>query len=135
MNNIKLNAYKPIFISLIVSLVALAIHKLAVVLFFPKAFEISLIYSIPVLYSLFYLFTAIILFVLIEIKKRSIDNVGFTFMFLTSIKMGIAYFLMQPILNSDTIFAFSEKINFFVIFILFLIIETLVTIRILNNKQ
>jgi hypothetical protein len=131
----KSNPYKSIFISFFIALVLFAIHKSAFLLFAPEKFESSFVYSIELLYAFFFVFTAIILFILIKINQKNINNVGFSFMFLTSLKMAIAYFFMQPILNSQSIYAGSEKINFFVIFILFLIIETVVTIRILNNKQ
>lgn len=131
----KSNPYKSIFISFFVALILFAIHKSSFLLIAPKSFESSFIYSIELLYAFFFVFTVIILFVLIKINQKNINNVGFSFMFLTSLKMAIAYFFMQPILNSQSIYAGSEKINFFVIFILFLIIETVVTIRILNNKQ
>ena len=131
----KLNQYRPIFIVSLISLILLALHKVVLFLFFPNQLENDFIYSTHLLYTFFYLFSVIIIFILIEVNKKNINNVGFTFMLITSIKMAIAYFFMQPILNSQSIFAGLEKINFFVIFILFLIIETTVTIRILNNKQ
>lgn len=131
----KLNQYRPIFIVSLISLILFLLHTVVLFLFFPAQFEKEFIYSIPLLYLFFYLFSAIIVFILIEVNKKNINNVGFTFMLLTSIKMAIAYFFMQPILNSKSFYAGSEKINFFIIFILFLIIETTVTIRILNNKQ
>jgi hypothetical protein len=49
--------------------------------------------------------------------------------------MLVAYIFVKPILNLNLPKTPIEKINFFVIFIYFLAIETLVTIRILNNKQ
>jgi hypothetical protein len=131
----KSNPYKSIFISFFVALILFAIHKFAFILFAPEKFESSFVYSIELLYAFFFIFTVIILFVLIKINQKNINNVGFSFMFLTSLKMAIAYFFLRPILNSQSIYAGSEKINFFIIFILFLIIETVVTIRILNNKQ
>jgi len=131
----KFKSYKSLFASLIIATIAYLIHKLVFTIAAPKNFESSFVYSIELLYLFFSFFTIIILIILIKINLKNINNVGFSFMFLTSIKMGIAYFFMQPILNSESIFAASEKINFFVIFILFLIIETAVTIRILNNKQ
>jgi hypothetical protein len=131
----KLVPYKSIFITLVISLIALAVHKIVLLFFFPKEFEQNLIYSLPKLYAFFCFSTVVILLILIKINQKSIDNVGFVFMFLTSLKMLFAYFFMQPILNSLNKFAFSEKINFFAVFILFLTIETVVTIRILNNKQ
>lgn len=131
----KVVQFKVIFTTLVISLLSLVIHKLILKLFFSDQFEQNLVYSLPKLYAFFYVLSVIILIILIIINQKSIDNVGFVFMFLTSFKMLLAYFLMQPILNSTSVFAFSEKINFFSVFILFLTIETVVTIRILNNKQ
>ncbi len=131
----KLNQYRPILIISLISVVLFLLHKVVLFLFFPNQLEKDFIYSTPLLYAFFYLFSVILLFILIEINKKDINNVGFTFMLITSIKMAIAYFFMQPILNSQSVYAGLEKINFFAIFILFLIIETTVTIRILNNKQ
>ncbi|MFN8273768.1 MAG: hypothetical protein U0X58_02690 [Flavobacteriaceae bacterium] len=49
--------------------------------------------------------------------------------------MGIAYFFLKPILTFDLPKTAVEKTNFFLVFIYFLIVETVVTIRILNKKQ
>jgi hypothetical protein len=54
------------------------------------------------------------------------------FMIATSIKMGIAYFLVRPILHVEP--NKIEKINFFAVFVLFLLLETLFTAKILNKK-
>lgn len=90
--------------------------------------------SILVLYVIYFVFSKIILFVLIQVSKKNFDNVGMTFLVITSVKMAISFFIVRPILNSseeNTI----EKANFFFIFILFLAIETLITIRLLNKNQ
>ncbi len=131
----KLNQFRPLFMVLLISVVLFLLHKAVLFLLFSNQLENDFIYSTHLLYTFFSVFSVIIIFILIQVNKKNINNVGFTFMLITSIKMAIAYFFMQPILNSQSIFAGLEKINFFVIFILFLIIETTVTIRILNNKQ
>ena len=71
---------------------------------------------------------------LVKVSEKSFDNVGMAFLISTSIKMAISYFILRPILNSP-IDNKIEKINFFCIFILFLAIETIITIRLLNKKQ
>lgn len=91
-------------------------------------------YSIPFLYILYFVFSVIILIALFKVSENNFDNVGMTFLISTSIKMVICYFILRPILNSvneNTI----EKVNFFTIFILFLAIETVITIRLLNKNQ
>lgn len=92
-------------------------------------------YTIPQLYTVFTFSSFLILGILLMVRSKNLDNVGYTFLILTSIKMGAAYFLLRPILKTVTEGFSFEKINFFIIFIYFLLIETLLTIRILNNKQ
>jgi hypothetical protein len=92
-------------------------------------------YSLETLYGFFSLCSTIIILVLIKIKEKNIDSVGLVFLWLTCIKMGLAYTLLYPILTSDSSNIEFEKLNFFVIFALFLTIETVLTVRILNNKQ
>ena len=60
---------------------------------------------------------------------------GYAFMALTSLKIGILLFWAQPILKNTAEIAKFEKINFFILFALFLAIETIVAAQILNNKQ
>jgi hypothetical protein len=92
-------------------------------------------YSIFKLYSIFFVLSLVIMSLLLFVKSKNLDNVGYTYLIATSIKMGIAYFLLRPILKTASNEISSEKMNFFIVFISFLAIETLLTIRILNNKQ
>ena len=71
----------------------------------------------------------------VKVKEKNIDNVGYTFLLITCIKMAVSYAVLYPILHSGNLNVKVEKIDFFIIFALFLTIETIVTIRILNNKQ
>jgi hypothetical protein len=112
----------------------LIIHKLIFFLLVVKTIEDNFIYSIPLLYGLFSIFSVLIVGVLIKVKERNIDNVGYTFLLLTSIKLVVAYLLIHPILKASLHQTPLEKINFFIIFIYFLATETILTIRILNNK-
>ena len=49
--------------------------------------------------------------------------------------MLVAYIFVKPILSLNLPKTPIEKMNFFIIFIYFLTIETVVTIRILNNNK
>ena len=49
--------------------------------------------------------------------------------------MVISYVFLYPILQSTNQLMTPEKINFFITFAVFLTIETVVTIRILNKNQ
>jgi hypothetical protein len=48
--------------------------------------------------------------------------------------MGVAYLFLKPILHTNLPHSGFEKATFLVVFLLFLAIETLLTIRIINNK-
>jgi hypothetical protein len=125
---------KPLFTIIFIAVLGLIIHKLIFFLLVFKTIEDNFIYSIPLRYGLFSIFSVLIVGVLIKVKERNIDNVGYTFLLLTSIKLVVAYLLIQPILKASLPQTPLEKINFFIIFIYFLATETILTIRILNNK-
>ena len=125
---------KPLFTIILIAVLGLIIHKLIFFLLVVKTMEDNFIYSIPLLYGMFSIFSALIVGVLIKVKERNIDNVGYTFLLLTSIKLVVAYLLIHPILKASLNQTPLEKINFFIIFIYFLATETILTIRILNNK-
>lgn len=91
-------------------------------------------YSIPFLYLLYFVFSVVILSILYKVSENNFDHVGMTFLISTSIKMTVSYFILRPVLNSITENPI-EKVNFFIIFILFLAIETVITIRLLNKNQ
>ena len=92
-------------------------------------------FPIEVVYGFFFVCSLLIILILIKVNEKNIDNVGFTFLLVTFIKMVLSYVILSPILNSGNLNVRTEKIDFFVIFALFLTIETIVTVRILNNKQ
>ena len=119
---------KPLFTIIFIAVLGLIIHKLIFFLLVAKTIEDNFIYSIPLLYGLFSIFSLLIVGVLIKVKERNIDNVGYTFLLLTSIKLVVAYLLIHPILKASLNQTPLEKINFFIIFIYFLATETILTI-------
>ncbi|MBS1533452.1 MAG: hypothetical protein JST78_00115 [Bacteroidetes bacterium] len=125
----------PVFIVFFASIIGFGFHKLLFHFFVPNKFEAAFVYSVEMLYAFFGVSSALIVSILNFISKKSINNVGFTYLLLTSIKMGIAYFFLKPILTFDLPKTAVEKTNFFLVFVYFLIVETVVTIRILNKKQ
>jgi hypothetical protein len=94
--------------------------------------EADFYYSIPQLYALFFMFSAVILITVTKISEKNFDNTGMVFMIATSIKMAVAFFLVRPILHLEG--NKIEKINFFAIFIVFLLFETIIVAKILNKK-
>lgn len=93
---------------------------------------IKLQIPIEYLYIIFSLISISILAVVVIMKKKSFDNVGMTFLILTSVKMGVAFFIGKSIISSEN--NAIEKINFYGIFAFFLVIETILTIHLLNKK-
>ncbi|REG98949.1 DUF6168 family protein [Flavobacterium aquicola] len=92
-------------------------------------------YSLETLYLFFLLLSAIIFRVLLTVREKSFDNVGMSFLLATSVKMVFCYLILRPLLQTPKSDNPVERINFFILFIVFLTIETLFTIRLVNEKQ
>lgn len=91
-------------------------------------------YSLEFMYLILTLFSISILIVLHFIERKNKDIVGMTFMLLTTFKIIMCCIIFATIISA-TYQNQTERINFFVVFILFLTMETLITIRLLNKKQ
>lgn len=91
------------------------------------------VYPIPITYLFFYGCSIAILAVLVFVSYKSKEQLGYVFLFLTAAKAAIAYAFGSPVINGVEGNS-PEKINFFVIFILFLSIEAYYTARLLNKK-
>ncbi|CAN1494281.1 hypothetical protein MCETHM1_00290 [Flavobacteriaceae bacterium] len=116
-----------------ISLLLYGIHKL--IFYVMKINQEQFHYSLEALYLLFFLLSSIIFVVLLKIKEKSFDNVGMSFLLATSIKMVFCYLILRPLLKIPKGNNPTERINFFILFIVFLAIETLFTIRLVNEKQ
>lgn len=127
--------YQPIIEVLFLSILVYLAHKLVFFLNDNNPKFQGFHFPIEVVYEFFFTCSILIILLLIKVKEKNIDNVGYTFLLVTCIKMAISYAVLSPILHSGNPNAGIEKINFFFIFALFLTIETIVTARILNNEQ
>ena len=85
--------------------------------------------------SFFWICAALVIFIVHVVHKKSPDNTGYAFIGATLLQMGLSYIMLKPILEMGGEKGEFGKMNFLAIFILFLAIETLLTIRLLNNKQ
>lgn len=104
--------------------------------FTPLKFEAAIFeFSLEKLYLLFSLMTIIIILILIQVKQKDLDNVGMTFLLVTSIKMIICYVIGRPVIIQTNAEHTLEKWSFFTMFIVFLLIETLFTIYLLNTES
>jgi hypothetical protein len=125
----------PVLLVVLASVIGYTFHKVLFYFLVPQKFEAAFVYSVEMLFAFFAVLAALIVSTLNFISKKSVNNVGYSYLLLTTLKMGVAYFFLKPILSFDLPKTAVEKTNFFLIFIYFLIVETVVTIRILNNKQ
>jgi hypothetical protein len=94
----------------------------------------SFVYSVEILNFIFFGFSILILIILSKVKQKNIDIVGMTFLLITTIKMLLCYGILFPILYSNNQNKI-EKINFFILFALFLTAETTLTIKLLDKKN
>ena len=130
----KLQIFKTVILTLSIAVVLFFGNKLILQTeSFNQNFKLFS-YSLETIYTVLCVFSIIILVILLIINSRNKDVVGLTYLLITSIKAGIIIFIFSDIIsssNKNTV----ERINFFIVFILFLAIETLITIRLLNKKQ
>lgn len=131
----NLKKYRSILEVLFLSAVFYFVHKLFFFLNGDDSEYQGFHFPIETVYGFFFACSIIILFILIKVKAKNIDHVGYTFILLTFIKMAGSYAVLSPILHSGNPNMRIEKINFFIIFALFLAIETIVTVRLLNSKK
>lgn len=92
------------------------------------------VYPVYTTHIFFYGLCLIILFSLQLISKKIPDNTGYVFLILTSIQVAAGYVYINPVL-SKTFDAKIEKVNIFVIFMLYLTLEAYFTTILLNKKQ
>ncbi len=92
-------------------------------------------FSLSELYLLFSILSVLIISTSIVIKQKNIDLVGNVFMLITCVKMVVCFLLIRPFSNNSNFSHSLEKYNYLMLFMLFLILETTVTIFILNKKE
>lgn len=128
-----LKSYKPFLQLFFFALAAYMLHKAAFLLL--KVDSQNFYYSIEFLYLIFLGISALLYLILLRVKKKNFEIVGMVFLFGTFAQMLFGYLVLRPILENKSDGVIIEKINFFIIFILFLLFETLLTVRLLNEKR
>lgn len=128
------NILKPLLTVFLLAVFGLLVHKGVFCFFVPKETENHFVYQITTLYAIFTAFSFVIVLILLMIKQKNFDIVGYGFLILTMLKMMVAYVVLKPILSENLSVSATEKASLFMIFAYFLAIETIVTIRILNDK-
>jgi hypothetical protein len=130
----KLQIFKTLIATLSLAIVFFFINRIILQSdFYHSNFDLFST-SLEIIYFILTLFSVIILTTSIVVNSKNKDIVGMTFMLMTTVKVGVLYFIFRKIVSSSNENS-VERINFFIVFILFLAIETLITIRLLNKKQ
>ncbi|PXY39708.1 hypothetical protein DMB65_16920 [Flavobacterium cheongpyeongense] len=128
-----LKNYKPILHLFFFALASYILHKIVFIFFdIPNQ---NFYYSLESLYLIFFSFSSVFFIVLLKFTIKNFDSTGMMFMMGTLIQMFFCYLVLRPILNEKIHNVSVEKTNFFITFILFLLFETLITVRLLNEKR
>ena len=125
--------YKSILHLFFFALAAYVLHKAAFLVL--DLNSQTFYYSIEFLYLIFFGLSALLYLILLIVKEKNFEIVGMAFLFGTFTQMLIGYLILRPILENHSAEVMVEKINFFITFILFLLFETLLTARLLNEKR
>ncbi|OIV42481.1 hypothetical protein BKM63_06280 [Flavobacterium johnsoniae] len=128
-----LKNYKPVFHLFYFALAACVLHK--AIFYFLKIDVQKFHYSIEFLYLIFFGLSALLYLILLIVKKKNFQIVGMVFLFGTFTQMLLGYLILQPILETKSETVNLEKVSFFITFILFLLFQTLLTVRLLNEKR
>lgn len=99
-----------------------------------KTQSADFVYPVYVTVLFFYIVCSAILLVLHIVAKKNAGQTGYIFLLLTTLQVVAGYLYIRPVL-SKTIEIPTEKINIFVIFMLFLLLEAYFTTVLLNKKQ
>ncbi len=85
-------------------------------------------------YAIQLVMTLSIIMALIKINDQAKQQLGFAFLGLSTLKVGISYFFATEYLFQNKEMLQINKTNFFVIFLFFLSLDVYFTIRLLNKK-
>lgn len=118
---------KSVFYLLLIIAICFALHLL--IFTYLNISDANFKINLLQLYAFFTFFTVLAEFVLQKIKQKNIDLVGNVFLGISLTKMMFCFLIGNFISNIPV-----EKSNFLVLFFMFLCLETVSTIKLLNNK-
>lgn len=125
---------KPLIFLIVAIFCTYLIHK---IIFFIFDLKINLLVfncSLEKLYFCFGLYSIFMIVFLSIIKQKNIDIVGNVSMLLTVLKMLVCG-ILKTLLNDNSFKNSLEKKNFLITFLIFLVLETVITIYLLNRKE
>lgn len=89
-------------------------------------------YSLETVYLFFFACSLVVLRIVLFVRQKNLDATGQAFIAATFVKMVVAYAFLYPALNQGE--SGPGKTNFFVVFLLFLALETAICTRLLNKS-
>ncbi len=94
----------------------------------------NFIIAVKNLYLLFFSLSFMISHIIYFVYKKYFDNLGYVFLLLTTLKIAVIYLFCTPIFTNIEVLKI-EKYHFFILFFIFLAIETVLTVLLLNKKN
>lgn len=82
-----------------------------------------------------YFLALLIFFILVKLKKKYLDLLGFVFMGGSFVKFGVYFIFFNPVFKQNGTVSPQEATAFLVPYLLCLIVETFYLIKLLNNKM
>jgi len=91
-------------------------------------------YSLNQIFCFFVFSSLIIVLINLYVVKKEQTQLGFVFLVLITLKCIVSYLFILPVLNLKKLDNSFEKINFFILFLVFLAIETVLTIQLIKKS-
>lgn len=130
-----IKAFRFAGIVLVIGLISGILHSIVLPSFLDKASLSRFTYSVSELYLFFGLGSIFIVTILIYLSRKNKEQVGYAFLFLTVLKLGGSYALMLPVLKQESAETANERISFFFVFIVFLVVEVFYTMSLLKDSE
>lgn len=97
--------------------------------------KIQLFIPLQNIYFFNYSLSLVVLLILYYIHNKFNDKVGYTFLALGILKMMVSIYFLMPLIESDFSNKIPDTLNFFFCYFMFLIIESIILVKLLNKKQ
>ena len=91
-------------------------------------------YSTWSIYTFHFFATLLIYLFIVFVQKTFSDKTGFAFMACSLLKMMAAVIFLLPLIMNKEQSALNDVITFFIPYFLYLLLETVFTVKMLNNK-
>lgn len=91
-------------------------------------------YPVYAIYLFHFVATLLIYFFLVFVHRTLPEKTGFAFLATTVVKMGAAIVFLLPLIQSGKTDRIPDAVAFFVPYFIFLFLETLFAIRLINAK-